>query len=62
MNNHLLPIPNGAPLRLRVERQLGYKNAKFVQRIQAVESLAEIYGGKGGYWEDNTDYEWYAGI
>ena len=62
MNNHLLPIPNGAPLRLRVERQLGYKNAKFVQRIQAVESLAGIYGGKGGYWEDNTDYEWYAGI
>jgi DMSO/TMAO reductase YedYZ molybdopterin-dependent catalytic subunit len=62
MNNHLLPIPNGAPLRLRVERQLGYKSAKYVQRIQAVESLAGIYGGKGGYWEDNTDYEWYAGI
>jgi DMSO/TMAO reductase YedYZ molybdopterin-dependent catalytic subunit len=62
MNDHLLPVPNGAPLRLRVERQLGYKNAKFIQRIQAVESLAGIYGGKGGYWEDNTDYEWYAGI
>jgi DMSO/TMAO reductase YedYZ molybdopterin-dependent catalytic subunit len=62
MNNHLLPIPNGAPLRLRVERQLGYKSAKYVQRIQAVESLAGIYGGKGGYWEDTTDYEWYAGI
>jgi DMSO/TMAO reductase YedYZ molybdopterin-dependent catalytic subunit len=62
MNGHLLPVPNGAPLRLRVERQLGYKNAKFIQRIQAVENLAGIYGGKGGYWEDNTDYEWYAGI
>jgi DMSO/TMAO reductase YedYZ molybdopterin-dependent catalytic subunit len=62
MNNHLLPIPNGAPLRLRVERQLGYKSAKYVQRIQAVESLAGIYGGKGGYWEDNSDYEWYAAI
>jgi DMSO/TMAO reductase YedYZ molybdopterin-dependent catalytic subunit len=62
MNNHLLPVPNGAPLRIRVERQLGYKSAKYVQRIQAVESLAGIYGGKGGYWEDNTDYEWYAGI
>jgi DMSO/TMAO reductase YedYZ molybdopterin-dependent catalytic subunit len=62
MNGHLLPVPNGAPLRLRVERQLGYKHAKYVQRIEAVESLAGIYGGKGGYWEDNVDYEWYAGI
>jgi DMSO/TMAO reductase YedYZ molybdopterin-dependent catalytic subunit len=62
MNNHLLPVANGAPLRLRVERQLGYKQAKFIQRIQAVASLAEVHGGKGGYWEDNVDYEWYAGI
>lgn len=62
MNGHLLPIPNGAPLRLRVERQLGYKHAKYVERIQAVESLAHVFGGKGGYWEDNVDYEWYAGI
>ena len=62
LNGHLLPVPNGAPLRLRVERQLGYKQAKYIQRIQAVESLAGIYGGKGGYWEDNVDYEWYAGI
>jgi DMSO/TMAO reductase YedYZ molybdopterin-dependent catalytic subunit len=62
MNDHLLPVANGAPLRLRVERQLGYKHAKYIQRIQAVESLAGIYGGKGGYWEDNVDYEWYAGI
>jgi DMSO/TMAO reductase YedYZ molybdopterin-dependent catalytic subunit len=62
MNNRLLPVANGAPLRLRVERQLGYKHAKYVQRIEAVESLAEVHGGKGGYWEDNVDYEWYAGI
>jgi DMSO/TMAO reductase YedYZ molybdopterin-dependent catalytic subunit len=62
MNDHLLPVANGAPLRLRVERQLGYKHAKYIQRIQAVESLAGIFGGKGGYWEDNVDYEWYAGI
>ena len=62
MNGHLLPVPNGAPLRLRVERQLGYKQAKYIQRIQAVDSLAGIFGGKGGYWEDNVDYEWYAGI
>ena len=62
MNGHLLPVANGAPLRLRVERQLGYKQAKYIERIQAVEGLAGIYGGKGGYWEDNVDYEWYAGI
>jgi DMSO/TMAO reductase YedYZ molybdopterin-dependent catalytic subunit len=62
LNGHLLPIPNGAPLRLRLERQLGYKQAKYIQRIEAVDSLAGIQGGKGGYWEDNVDYEWYAGI
>jgi DMSO/TMAO reductase YedYZ molybdopterin-dependent catalytic subunit len=62
MNGHFLPVPNGAPLRLRVERQLGYKQAKYIQRIEAVDSLARVYGGKGGYWEDNVDYEWYAGI
>jgi DMSO/TMAO reductase YedYZ molybdopterin-dependent catalytic subunit len=62
MNDRLLAVPHGAPLRLRVERQLGYKQAKYIERIQAVESLAGVYGGKGGYWEDNADYEWYAGI
>lgn len=62
LNDHLLPVPNGAPLRLRVERQLGYKHAKYIERIEAVDSLAPIYGGKGGYWEDHADYEWYAGI
>jgi DMSO/TMAO reductase YedYZ molybdopterin-dependent catalytic subunit len=62
LNGKLLPIENGAPLRLRVERQLGYKHAKYVQRIEAVESLAGIHGGKGGLWEDTNDYEWYAGI
>ena len=62
MNGHLLPVPNGAPLRLRVERQLGYKHAKYIERIEAVDSLANVHGGKGGYWEDNADYEWYAGI
>jgi DMSO/TMAO reductase YedYZ molybdopterin-dependent catalytic subunit len=62
MNDRILPIANGAPLRLRVERQLGYKHAKYVMRIEAVASLAGIGGGKGGYWEDVADYEWYAGI
>lgn len=62
LNGQPLPVGNGAPLRLRVERQLGYKHAKFVMRIEAVESLAGIHGGKGGYWEDSHDYQWYAGI
>ena len=62
MNDQLLPVPHGAPLRLRVERQLGYKQAKYVMKIAAVDSLAPINGGKGGYWEDSTGYEWYAGI
>ena len=62
LNDAMLPIPNGAPLRLRVERQLGYKHAKYLMRIEAVASLAGIHGGRGGYWEDRADYEWYAGI
>jgi DMSO/TMAO reductase YedYZ molybdopterin-dependent catalytic subunit len=61
MNDQVLPIPHGAPLRLRVERQLGYKMAKYVMRIEAVSDLARIRGGRGGYWED-LGYEWYAGI
>jgi DMSO/TMAO reductase YedYZ molybdopterin-dependent catalytic subunit len=61
LNDEPLPIKNGAPLRLRVERQLGYKNAKYVMRIELVESFASIAGGKGGYWEDNG-YQWFAGI
>jgi len=61
MNGETLPVPHGAPLRLRVERQLGYKMAKYVMRIEAVADFAAIDGGQGGYWEDRG-YEWYAGI
>jgi DMSO/TMAO reductase YedYZ molybdopterin-dependent catalytic subunit len=61
MNDKPLTIPHGAPLRLRLERQLGYKMAKYVMRIELVQSLAELHGGRGGYWEDRG-YEWYAGI
>jgi len=61
MNGEPLPVPHGAPLRLRVERQLGYKMAKYVVRIEAVADLASIRGGRGGFWEDRG-YEWYAGI
>jgi DMSO/TMAO reductase YedYZ molybdopterin-dependent catalytic subunit len=61
LNGQPLDVPHGAPLRLRFERQLGYKQAKYVQRVELVESLAGIGGGRGGYWEDEG-YEWYAGI
>ena len=62
MNGAALTVPHGAPVRLRVERQLGYKHAKYVMRIDAVSSLAGIGLGKGGYWEDRVNYDWYAGI
>ena len=62
MNGKPLDVGHGAPLRLRVERQLGYKHAKYVMRVEARASLAGLYGGKGGFWEDNRDYQWYAGI
>ncbi|MBO6716524.1 MAG: molybdopterin-binding protein [Rhizobiaceae bacterium] len=61
MNGERLPVANGAPLRLRVERQLGYKMAKYVRAIEVVDSLAPFGDGQGGYWEDRG-YEWYAGI
>ena len=62
MNGQTLPVKHGAPLRLRVERQLGYKHAKYVMRVEATDDLGKFYEGKGGYWEDQVDYDWYAGI
>ena len=61
LNGTTLPIANGAPIRVRIERQLGYKMAKYIMRIELVESFANIAGGNGGYWEDQG-YQWYAGI
>jgi len=61
LNDERLPIANGAPLRLRLERQLGYKMAKYVMRIEVVSDFAGMRGGNGGFWEDQG-YEWYAGI
>jgi DMSO/TMAO reductase YedYZ molybdopterin-dependent catalytic subunit len=61
LNGGVLPIANGAPLRVRIERQLGYKMAKYIMRIELVSSFTHIGAGNGGYWEDQG-YEWYAGI
>jgi DMSO/TMAO reductase YedYZ molybdopterin-dependent catalytic subunit len=61
MNGAPLAIEHGAPLRLRVERQLGYKHAKYVMQIRLVDSFKGYGAGKGGYWSDRG-YEWFAGI
>lgn len=61
MNDKPLPIENGAPLRVRIERQLGYKMAKYIKSIEVVTGFETVNGGYGGYWEDRG-YDWYAGI
>ena len=61
LNGKPLPVENGAPLRVRVERQLGYKMPKYIHRIELVDSFAALGLGKGGYWEDRG-YDWYGGI
>ena len=62
LNGEPLPVRNGAPLRMRIEKQLGYKHAKYLTGIEAVASLDEVGEGAGGYWEDRAGYQWYAGI
>lgn len=62
MNRHPLPMPHGAPLRLRVETQLGFKMVKWIRRIEFVESYAAIRDGQGGSREDEKQYEQPAGI
>jgi DMSO/TMAO reductase YedYZ molybdopterin-dependent catalytic subunit len=61
LNGEPLPVANGAPLRMRLERQLGYKHAKYLTAIEAVDRLEGIGNGGGGYWEDKG-YQWYAGV
>jgi DMSO/TMAO reductase YedYZ molybdopterin-dependent catalytic subunit len=61
LNDAPLDPDHGAPLRLRIPTQLGYKSAKWIARIELLGSFARIGGGHGGYWEDQG-YEWYAGI
>lgn len=61
LNDAPLDLDHGAPVRLRIPTQLGYKSAKWVQRIELASDLRPIGGGSGGYWEDQG-YEWYAGI
>ena len=61
MNGHELPAGHGAPVRLRVTRQLGYKSVKYLSRLTAVETLAGVGNGQGAGAVD-FGYSWYAGI
>ncbi len=61
LNGQALPIEHGAPVRLRAERQLGYKMAKYINRIELIDDFSRMNGGRGGYWEDQG-YSWYGGI
>jgi DMSO/TMAO reductase YedYZ molybdopterin-dependent catalytic subunit len=61
MNGMDLPVPHGGPVRLRVERQLGYKNLKYLSSITVTDSTAEWGEGKGSQGAEHG-YSWYAGI
>jgi DMSO/TMAO reductase YedYZ molybdopterin-dependent catalytic subunit len=61
MNGSELPVAFGGPLRLRVPRQLGYKNVKYITRLTVTDSLKPF--GKGlGSASPEAGYAWYAGI
>jgi len=61
MNGADLPTGHGAPLRLRVERQLGYKSVKYLRRLTVTDTIAAFGKGVGGS-NPETGYSWYAGI
>jgi DMSO/TMAO reductase YedYZ molybdopterin-dependent catalytic subunit len=61
MNGQELAAPHGAPLRLRVPRQLGYKSVKYLARITVTDTLKNIGRGLGSI-SPEIGYSWYAGI
>jgi methionine sulfoxide reductase catalytic subunit len=62
MNGRPLPIPHGAPLRLRVETQLGFTMVKYVRAIEFIDDYGSIGGGQGGWREDHQYFSQEAGI
>ena len=58
MNGRDLPIGHGAPLRLRVEKQLGYKSLKFLRSIVVTDEFDD-HGADGPL---QNGWAWYAGI
>jgi DMSO/TMAO reductase YedYZ molybdopterin-dependent catalytic subunit len=61
MNGNELPVPFGGPVRMRVPRQLGYKNVKYINRLTLTDNLKTFGKGRGGTGAD-AGYAWYAGI
>ena len=61
LNDETLPVANGAPVRIRIERALGYKQPKYVHTHRAGRQFCRYRRGRGGYWEDRG-YDWYGGI
>lgn len=53
MNGQDLPVPHGAPVRLRVETQIGYKSVKYLQRIVVTDEFVDT---------GDTGWAWYTGI
>jgi methionine sulfoxide reductase catalytic subunit len=62
MNGRPLPVPHGAPIRLRVESQLGFTMVKYIRRIEFVRDYDDIGSGRGGWREDHQYYSQEAGI
>ena len=61
MNGSELPVPFGGPVRVRVPRQLGYKNVKYINHLTLTDNLKPFGKGRGGASPD-AGYAWYAGI
>ena len=61
LNGKPIEPDHGAPVRLRIPTQLGYKSAKWVRKIELADAFPKTALSKGGYWEDQG-YEWYGGI
>lgn len=62
MNGDPLPIKHGAPLRLRLETQVGFKMTKWIERIEFISDHSNIGEGMGGWREDNVFYDRDVGI
>ncbi len=62
MNGSPLPVEHGAPIRIRIETQLGFKMVKWIKAIEFVADTADIGQGQGGWREDQQYYANAAGI
>src|SRR5262252_7002588 len=56
MNGEPVSVLHGAPLRLRCENELGFKQVKWIEEIEFVADFAQLGDGQGGYNEDHEFY------